>query len=95
MLTARELQELLGLKARLDAWLGQVRQDVPFFGVDDPRYEELATVAGGWDFLEEAEGLIVVLRSEYIEQLLAQQGSDPLVRKLWFVDSMVSNPSPR
>ncbi len=93
MLTARELRAFLWLKGRLDAWASEVCDRGPFYGVDDPRADELEKLVGCEDSVEEALDMFVVLRSEYIEQLLAQQGSDPLVQKLRFVDSIVSNPS--
>jgi hypothetical protein len=92
MLTARELQELLESKGRLDAWMGQMCESGPFYGADDPRYEELEKLLWHEDFVNKPLEMLVVLRSEYIEQLLAQQGSDPLVQKLRLVDSIVSSP---
>lgn len=93
MLTARKLQGLLEFKGRLDAWVDRGRESGPFYGVDDPRYDDPEEVVQGEDLVEAALNALPVLRSEYVEQLLAQQGSASLVQRLRFVDSVVRNPS--
>jgi hypothetical protein len=85
MLDAWQLKAILSLKAKLESWADRSYGQGHFAGDDDPRADELEELMKEFPWSSIMD-MLRLLRSEYIEQLAAQFGSEPLVQKLALVD---------